>query len=897
MQIKEVVSAQKEKLQTTLSPQEQALGEIIFNNGQCQVLAQSVSRFELIVADERENEIAEYSLNIELPEEDSDEAASGAIYPYCGKEPVEWDKYAYACLLQVENETQLLNPKEHLEHKKYTRQGMIKRVLAERRQKADKAEYRIKWAGNIYGDHILTNERGVKYKVFLRDFENETGYSDSMDAKLNKLGTTKHIMFAFRQLKENKTLYNRLSKTYPFVEVFCDPLNDYKITWHYPHKLPVDEQLLISRYFKNARCIEDAQITGFLRFIEEAADFPHIRIRPEVAEKVEAAFEQEMLMSLRDRHIPDFSMINADLYPYQKEGVEFALFRKNAIIADEMGLGKTIQAIATAILKKRIFGFEKTLVVCPASLKEQWKKEVEKFSDEKALVVQGFPDERIAQYKSSEHFFFIVNYETVLRDQMAINSAGIDFLILDEAQRAKNYETKTAASLKRLEAKHKLAITGTPIENRLIDIFSVMGILDPQFFGPLWEFSYQHCLFDPDRHNKINGYYNLQKLNKKLEKILLRREKRKVIDQLPNLQQHDIPVELSPLQADYHGSYASGIAAILRKKFLTPYDMQKMQLLLASMRMVCDSTYLIDDETNESPKLEELQHILIEKLDVPNRDTKIIIFSEWVKVHKLIGKILRENKIGFVELNGKIPVKSRGELIRKFETNPQYKIFLSTEAGGSGLNLQVADTLINFELPWNPAKKNQRIGRIDRIGQKSNKLTIYNFITRNSIEMKIASGLLVKQSLFDGVLGESGQTNFVDFSTKGRSQFIQQLEEFVNEIEQTEQEDMEKSEAQEEAGTLQEELAQQKPVDEIDLSEDTTEPQEEPATAPAESTGGNGQGGNASAENLEQVMNNGMQFLSGLFKMTTGKEMGMEGQKIEVNKETGEVTMKFKLPM
>jgi hypothetical protein len=424
-----------------------------------------------------------------------------------------------------------------------------------------------------------------------------------------------------------------------------------------------------------------------------------------------------------------------------------------------------------------------------------------------------------------------------------------------------------------------------------------MSILDPQFFGPLWEFSYQHCLFDPDRHNKINGYYNLQKLNKKLEKILFLREKRKVIDQLPNLQQHDIPVELSPLQSDYHGSYARGIASILRKKFLTPYDMQKMQLLLARMRMVCDSTYLIDEETNESPKLEELQHILIEKLDVPNRDTKIIIFSEWIKVHKLIGKILRENNIGFVELNGKIPVKSRGELIRKFETNPQYKIFLSTEAGGSGLNLQVADTLINFELPWNPAKKNQRIGRIDRIGQKSNKLTIYNFITRNSIEMKIASGLLVKQSLFDGVLGESGQTNFVDFSTKDRSQFIQQLEEFVNEIEQTEPENLEKSEVTEEPGTLQDEAAQQKSTDEIDLSEDAAEPQEEPAARPAEPAGDSSQGRNSGVEDLEQVMNSGMQFLSGLFRMATGKEMGMEGRKIEVNKETGEVTMKFKLPM
>ena len=893
MQIKKIISAQKKKLKATLNPREMALGEIIFNNGRCQVLAQSLSCFDLIMADEMENEMEEYSLDIEIPEDGNEEDCS--IFPRCGKETIEWDKYSYACLLQAENETRLLDPKEHGEHKKYTRKGMIKRVLTERRQKADKAEYRIRWADNIYGDHILTNEKGVKYKVFLRDFENETGYSDSMDARLNKLGTTKHIIFAFRKLKENKSLFNRLRKTCPFTEIYCDPLNDYKISWHYPHRLPIEEQLLISRYFKNSNFIEDAQITGFLKFIDEAGEFPHIRIRTEVAEKVEAAFEAEMLMSLRDQHIPDFSIINAKLYPYQKEGIEFALFRKNAIIADEMGLGKTIQAIATAILKKEIFGFERTLVVCPASLKEQWKKEIEKFSGETALIVQGFPDDRAKQYMEEGTFFFIVNYETVLRDQQAINKAGMDFLILDEAQRAKNYETKTAASLKRLEAKHKLAITGTPIENRLIDIFSVMGILDPQFLGPLWEFSYQHCLFDPERYNKINGYYNLQNLNKKLEQVLLRREKRKVIDQLPNLQQIDIAVELSPLQADYHASYSKGIATILRKKFLTPYDMQKMQLLLASMRMVCDSTYLIDDETNESPKLEELKNILVDKLDVPNRDMKIIIFSEWIKVHKLIGKILRKNNIGFVELNGKIPVKSRGDLIRKFETNPQYKIFLSTEAGGAGLNLQVADTLINFELPWNPAKKNQRIGRIDRIGQQSNKLTIYNLITRNSIEVQIASGLLVKQSLFDGVLGNGAQINFVDFSTKGRSQFIQQLEEFINETEQQEQQNIKIYRKPEETEILENTVNEQKASDEIDLSDDTPEFQEEPATV--DNQGGNGHSGNTSVEDMEKVMNNGMQFLSGLFKMATGKDMGMEDQQIEVNKETGEVTMKFKLPM
>jgi superfamily II DNA/RNA helicase len=378
-----------------------------------------------------------------------------------------------------------------------------------------------------------------------------------------------------------------------------------------------------------------------------------------------------------------------------------------------------------------------------------------------------------------------------------------------------------------------------------------------------------------------------------MENVLIRREKRKILDQLPNIQQKDVTLNLSPLQADYHASYAKGLAQIIRKKFLTPYDLKRMQLLLANMRMVCDSTYLIDGETNESPKLEELEHILLDQLEVKIKDRKIIIFSEWVKVHKLIGRMLREHAIGFVELNGKIPVKSRGELIRKFEENPNYKIFLSTEAGGSGLNLQVADTLINFELPWNPAKKNQRIGRIDRLGQKSNQLTVINLLTKDSIEEQIASGLLVKQSLFDGVLGDNANRDYVDFTTKGRSQFIQQLEEFVDGMDQqSKPPTLETEAALEEAvkmpkasGDLQQEL---------DFSGDDTEPTE---AKPAQQERQSVHVSNNDVQQLEEVMNHGMQFLAGMFKMSTGKELGTEGQSIAVDKETGEVTMKFKLPI
>jgi SNF2 family DNA or RNA helicase len=860
----------KDEVLRGLHHEEIAYGEILFNNCDCQILSQSAVSIDFLVNTADENQSLEYSLAFDSTQK---------LTPRVKNKSVEWDRFSYACLLQYEQELSLLDPKEIIEHKKYSREGMIKRALDERRQKAEKASYRIQWANNIYGDHTLINEHGTKYKVFLRDFESETGYSDSWDSRVNKLGTTKHIMYAFKELKKNTKLFERMDKIYPFIEVFCDPLNENKITWYYPDKLPVKEQLLLSRYFKKQNHIENSEsgIKSFLGFIEKAEEFETINIRTEVREKIERVYEMSMLKELGQTHKPDYSFFKAKLFPYQKEGVEFALFKKVAIIADEMGLGKTLQAATAAVLKKQVFGFSKTLVGCPATLKSQWKKEREKFTGEKALIITGTPREREAQYLDGSYFFYIVNYETILRDSLVINKAGIDFLILDEAQRIKNFETKTHSSIKRLQAKHTLVITGTPIENRLIDIFSIISVLDQYFFGSLWEFSYQHCLFDPEKTNKINGYYNLQALNEKLSDILIRREKRNVLDQMPNVQQIDIPVELSPEQAEYHASYAKGIASIIRKKFLTAYDLKKLQLLFSSMRMVCNSTYLIDEKTNVSPKLIELEDILFEKFDLKNSNQKIIIFSEWIKVHKLIGQLLRKNKIGFVELNGKVPVKARGDLIRKFENNPECKVFLSTEAGGAGLNLQIANTLINFELPWNPAKKNQRIGRIDRLGQRSSNLTIYNLITRNSIEQQIAAGLMVKQNLFDSVLDDGSTTDYVDFSSKGRSQFIDQLENFISQ-----------TEGRRTFGSMD--------TDEISTDDISTGDISVEKTMPGVLSTPVSREHELKAVQLEQVMTSGMQFLSGLYKISTGKDMGMEGQQITFNKETGEITMTFKLP-
>ncbi len=878
MELAEIITKQKETLSNSLDKNELTLGEVAFNNGECQLLSQTATQFDFLVTYNAKEYVA-----CKLEVED------GRIIPQLEGSFDGWDKLTYACLIKLEDELHQLDPKIHEEHQKYSREGMLKRVLAERWQKARTANYRIKWADNIYGDHTLTNENGVKYKVFLRDFEHETGYSNSLDSKFNKLGTTKHIMYAFNEMKAKPSIYKRLRKTSSFLELFLNPLDDNKIYWFFKGELLLEEQLLVSKFFTNNAYSGKEDCSALLAFLNEAKKLDRVLIRPEVEEHIERIFETQLLKDIKDNHSVDYNLLKIKPYEYQKTGIAFATFKKGAIIADEMGLGKTLQAIGAAIAKKDIFDFKKVLVVCPASLKAQWKKEIERFTHENALIVQGTPEERELQYFDEHHYFLIANYESILRDQLIINKAEFDFLILDEAQRAKNFETKTASSLKKLKTKHTLVITGTPIENKLIDLFSIMAIFDQYFLGPLWEFSYQHCLFDPHKPNKINGYYDLKKLKSKLSNVIIRREKREILKELPNLQQIDVPVGATPLQAEYHASYANGIAQIVHKKFLTPYDLTRLTQLLTSMRMVCDSTYLIDEETNESPKLDELKYILLEKFNLQNENRKIIIFSEWVKVHKLIGRLLRKLNIGFVELNGKVPVKARGKLIEKFATDDACKIFLSTEAGGVGLNLQMADTVINFELPWNPAKKNQRIGRIDRLGQKNEKLTVLNFITRGSIEEKIAGGLLLKQNLFEGALVGSNSTDFVDFSNKGKSQFIEQLQELISES--TAPSYFETTEKNEEVET--DDVTQSV----LDFSDE--EEKEQAATEQAKTdvlTGTSLEKEMDTAKELEDVMNNGMQFLAGLFKMSTGKELSSDNQRVSVDAETGEVTIKFKIP-
>lgn len=860
-----------------LSTSEIEKAKLIFETGNHVILSQGRKEITMQI----ENDDNEINVAI-LTNESEDELLLKINGSY-----TEWDINGFVALSLIEDE---FKEKTLSEGKKYTRKGMIKRVLEERLDRAKKANYKVKLANNLFGEHTLINEKGKLYHVTLRDFKLKTGYINNIDWKTNKLSTTKHILFLFNYLKENPKKTVRLKKQYPFIEIYTDPLNDYKISWYFPEELLPDEEALLTSYFKNETYINDTEIVSFFSFFQKSRDFGRIKIREEVYEKIEAHFEQSELAQLQKQTTLDFSDINATLYPYQKKGVEFSVFKKGIIIADEMGLGKTLQAITTAILKKDIFNFKKTLVICPASVKQQWKNEVLKFSNEQAVVVEGTPEERSEIYKTSLAYFHIINYETVLRDLSYINTSGYDFVILDEAQKIKNYETKTSISIKNIQKKHALVITGTPLENKLLDIYSIVQFLDQNLLAPQWEFSYQHCIFDTQYKNKIHGYYNLQSLKKRLNNILIRREKREVFEQLPIIVQKNIYVNLSNEQASTHAGFSRGIAKILGKKFKTTYDWQKLMLLLTNMRMVCDSSYLIDKQSHHSPKLVELRDILVERLNIKKNKRKVIIFSEWVTMLDLIGNMLKKENIIFTQLTGKVPVQKRQALIKEFEENDECSVFLSSESGGTGLNLQIADTVINFELPWNPAKKNQRIGRIDRIGQQKQKLHVFNLLSYNSIEMKIATGLLLKQNLFDGVLNDGNLTDEVDFSEKGKSQFIKQLEEIISEESYTPTTEILNEDdeilIEEETPLLTTEKAETKaePVSKLNNQLQKTEHSTETISP--------------DFNQIEKVMTKGMEFLTGLYQINTGQNLTSGNiPKVKVNNETGEVSISFKVEL
>src|SRR5208283_5336131 len=475
-------------------------------------------------------------------------------------------------------------------------------------------------------------------------------------------------------------------------------------------------------------------------------------------------------------------ILKTELYPYQREGALFAVNAGRCLIGDDMGLGKTIEALTASELMARLFGVRKVLIVSPTSLKYQWKAEIDKFSGRPVEVIEGFNDQRKQLYRS-ESFYKLVNYELIFRDINYIREWAPDLIILDEAQRIKNWKTRTAKYVKQLESTFAIVLTGTPIENRIEELHSIVEFIDRWHLGPLYRFVHNHRI--SDEVGKVIGYKDLQSIRDSLKHVLIRRKKDEVLKQLPERIDKNFFVPLTEEQRTIHDENYDIVVRLVAKwrryKFLCEADQRRLMIALNNMRMAADNTYLVDKKTVHGPKIEELEVILREM--VIESGEKVVIFSQWLRMAELVEQILKRNGIGYVHLNGSVPSKQRKGLMTRFREDPSCMGFLSTEAGGVGLNLQSGSVVINMDIPWNPAVLEQRIGRVHRIGQRK-KVRIINFVTSASIEERILDLLKFKKSLFAGALDKEGE-NVVMVGESQLKKFMQSVETVTDSLEKT----------------------------------------------------------------------------------------------------------------
>ncbi|MDA1275734.1 MAG: DEAD/DEAH box helicase [Verrucomicrobia bacterium] len=350
-----------------------------------------------------------------------------------------------------------------------------------------------------------------------------------------------------------------------------------------------------------------------------------------------------------------------------------------------------------------------------------------------------------------------------------------DVVVLDEAQRIKNWSTKTSQAIKRLLSRYAFVLTGTPIENRIDELHSLMDFLNPSVLGPLFRFNREFYLLD-DR-GRPEGYRNLDQLNARIRPYMLRRRKDEVETELPDRTDRTHFVKLSDTQVaayEDHSMVVARLAFTAKRRPLTKQEQEKLFRHLAMMRMVCDTNYILDPKDRACPKLAELEKILDECRE---NNAKVIVFSEWERMLQLVRELCEKNNLGFAWHTGSVPQKRRRAEINAFKTDPNCLVFLSTDSGSTGLNLQVASVVINCDLPWNPAKLEQRIARAWRKHQ-TKPVTVINLVSKDTIEQRMLETLANKQALADGVLDSRGDLSEIKLRT-GSQAFLAKLEQLV----------------------------------------------------------------------------------------------------------------------
>ena len=320
-----------------------------------------------------------------------------------------------------------------------------------------------------------------------------------------------------------------------------------------------------------------------------------------------------------------------------------------------------------------------------------------------------------------------------------------------------------AWAVRRIDAHYSVLLSGTPLENNLDELVSIVQLADPYCLSPLYRFRYDHIVTD-SVSGKAVGYKNLNNIKEQLKDTLIRRTKQSVQLQLPKRTDQFLLMPMTPQQSSRHEELRAAVARLVSKwsrtHSLSEEERRRLLLMLSQMRMLADSTFILnqDLENRHDVKISEAMNILDDALN--GGTAKVVVFSEWERMLRLLAMELDAADIRYEFLHGSVPSQKRSELIEHFTNDDDCRIFLSTDAGSTGLNLQVASILINLDLPWNPAILEQRIGRIYRIGQET-PIQVMSLVAKGSIEESMIDRLKFKRSMFEGALDGGDDTIFL----------------------------------------------------------------------------------------------------------------------------------------
>ena len=721
---------------------------------------------------------------------------------------------------------------------------------------------------NVPGEYEVRNPQTRQtYKVVYRGEDSPWNYCSCMDFKTNHLCTCKHIEKV--KLWISETRGKRVHKELPaYTSVYLSYTDGRQVKIRVGSDHHEEFMQLAAHYFDaegvmfpyayddyDKLLIQASEIDSSFRFYQDVIDF--------ILEQREQKFRSQLISKYTDKRLDE--LLTVSLYPYQKEGIRFAFEKGRSIIADEMGLGKTIQAVDAD------FKFASHQSGISNPLQQELPL---------TLVIEGNPMKRKEQYASNVPYK-IVSYNCMSNDVKMWGSLETEVLIMDEVQRLKNWKTQISMAARKVHSDYAVILSGTPLENRLEELYSVMKFADNYCLGPYWQFK-DNCIVMDDG-GKVIGYKNLNQVGETARQRLIRRTKKQVALQMPKRQDQNLFVPMTKEQRSLHDAYKEEVAKLVLKwrhmHFLSEKDRQRLLQFLSMMRMACDSTYILDQKTRYDTKVAETVNILQSIFD--NGDEKVVIFSQWERMTRLIAYELDKMSIGYEYLHGGVPSAKRRDLIVNFTDDPDSRVFLSTDAGSTGLNLQAGSVMINLDLPWNPAVLEQRIARIYRLGQERN-VQVINLVAKDTIEEQMLDKLRFKTAMFEGVLDNGEDTIFLGNETK----FTAMMDTLGDVIEEEEKEQIvvEQQDEDTEADAPEPLKDEPKPQGQNETQESQqTEPASKAASTPREP---------------QELVAQGISFLTGLAQTLQSQEATekLVDSIVETNQETGESHLRIPVP-